>query len=385
MMAPATGDAAALRHSWAAVEKLGDHAAACFYALLFTLEPDLRARFPAAMSEQRHRFLAALGRIVSHVDDPPALAGFLGRLGRDHHWCDMEPEHYPMVGRALRETLARLLGPDWTPALAASWERLSDQVAGVMSEAARRGPGRWDAEIVAHERRSGDIAVITARVTGGLLWRAGQSVAVESHRRPGVWRHLSPANVPRDDGTVEFHVRAVPGGQLSPALVYQAQVGDVLRLAGPVGDRLTVPPRAGPDLLLLAGGTGLAPLKAIVDQLGQERDRRNVTLIAGTAYRYELYDLDALWRLARRHKTLTVLAALSADPALGEPHTVAEAAARSGSWHDRGIYVCGSPAMVAGTCQALTAQGYSPAQLHVEEYDATPYPPPQVVAAGWRR
>jgi NAD(P)H-flavin reductase len=185
---------------------------------------------------------------------------------------------------------------------------------------------------------------------------------------------------------VEFHVRAVPGGQLSPALVYQAQIGDVLRLSAPIGERLTVPPGPGPDLLLLAGGTGLAPLKAITEQLVRDRDQRQVTLVTGVAYRFELYDLDSLRELARQHAALSVLPALSEDPAMGKRTTVVEAALRNGSWHDRSIYVCGSPAMVAGTRQALLGEGYSPEQVHVEQYDGTMYAPLQNGAdsgGGW--
>lgn len=365
---------AALRASWAAVEKLGDHAAGYFYAALFTLDPGLRDQFPVAMGEHRGRLLATVGQLISQLDDRPALTALAARLGHEHRRFEVRPEHYPLFRQALLHTLARLLGENWTPELAGRWSTLYDQLADVMVEAAaqsaRQGPARWNAEIISHERRTGDIAVIVARVAGGeqrgYRWRAGQSIAVESHRRPRVWRYLSPANVPATESTVEFHVRAVPGGQLSPALVYQAQVGDVLHLSAPVGDRLTVPAGPGPDLLLLAGGTGLAPMRAIVDQLAQADDRRKVTLIAGTAYRHELYDLDALWALGRRHRPLTVLAALSADPALGDPHTVAEAAVRNGSWHDRQIYVCGSPAMVAGTRALLTGRGYPPDTFHIE-------------------
>lgn len=371
----------ALRKSWAEMERLGDHAAAYFYATLFTLDPGLRELFPAAMGAQRGRLLAALGHIVSHVDDGPTLTAFVQQLGRDHRRFDVRPEHYPVVGQALLYTLAQGLGPAWTPELAQQWTRAYELVSQIMIDAAAKAaqhePPRWDAEIVGHERRTGDIAVITARIAGQLSWRAGQSLAVESHLRPRVWRYLSPANLPRGDNTVEFHVRAVPGGQLSPALVYQARVGDVLHLSSPIGQGLTLPSGPGPDLLLLAGGTGLAPLKAIIEQLVREGDERKVTLILGTAFRYELYDLDALRGLASQHRRLTVLCALSSDPTLGEPHTVVEAALRSGSWHDCLIYICGSTGMVDATRRALLSHGYAPEQLRVEQYDGTTYAPLQ--------
>ncbi|MBN3586123.1 flavohemoprotein, partial [Algoriphagus aestuarii] len=91
---------------------------------------------------------------------------FLAQLGRDHRRFDVRPEHYPIVGQALLHTLAQGLGPAWTPELAAKWSAAYDLVSRLMIEAANesaaREPARWDAEIVAHERRAGDIAVITA-------------------------------------------------------------------------------------------------------------------------------------------------------------------------------------------------------------------------------
>jgi NAD(P)H-flavin reductase/hemoglobin-like flavoprotein len=375
-------DAAALRRSWSAVDQLGDRAAAYFYAVLFTLDPRLRDLFPITMSGQRERLLAALGHIVSHVDDKPRLETFLRQLGRDHWRFEVRPEHYPLFKQALLHTLAKALQEAWTPELAADWAEAYEIVSSAMIEAASTGgyePAGWNAEIIAHERRCPDIAVITVRVEGDCPYQAGQSLAVESHLRPRVWRHLSPANAPRSDGTMEFHVRAVPGGQLSPALVYQAQVGDILRLSPPIGQRLTVPPGPGPNLLLLAGGTGLAPLKAVVDQLVRDHDDRRVTMIVGVAFRHELYDVDDLTRLAYRHHGLNLLAALSSDPSLGAPLTVAEAALRNGPWNDRQTLICGSPAMVSGTWHALVQHGYPPQTLRIEQYDGTTYPPLQAL------
>jgi NAD(P)H-flavin reductase len=227
---------------------------------------------------------------------------------------------------------------------------------------------------VAHEQRSADVAVLTVRPDHELRYRAGQSIAVESHLRPRVWRYLSPANARRPDGTIEFHVRAVPGGQFSPALVYQARQGDVLRLGAPIGTRLTVSPDSREDLLLLAGGTGVAPMKAIVEELASNLEDRRVTLVVGAATSWELYDLQALKQLAEDLRWLHVVTAVSDDP-LQPRATVVEAALGMGSWYDRQVYVCGSPAMVSGTCQTLAEQGYLPSAVRVEQFDDKTYAP----------
>jgi NAD(P)H-flavin reductase/hemoglobin-like flavoprotein len=372
-------DVAALKASWAQVATLGDQAAAYFYATLFCLEPGLRGLFATSMGGQRDRLLSALGHIVSHVDDTDRLIAFVEQLGRDHRRFEVRPEHYPIVGQALLHTLAHGLGPHWTDQLAADWTEAYTIVSGVMLKSAEAAEGTmppwWDAEVIAHERRAADIAVLTVRPTHELRYRAGQSVAVESHVRPRVWRYLSPANAPRPDGTIDFHVRTVPGGQLSPALVYQCRIGDMLRLGAPIGTRLTVPPGPGPDLLLLAGGTGVAPFKAVVEELASGEHDRKVSLLVGAATRWELYDLPALTQLAENLPWLQVAPVLSDDPLAEQSATVVDAALKGGPWYDRQIYVCGSPAMVSGTCESLLDAGYPPTSIRVEQFDDHSYAP----------
>ncbi|MER7278769.1 globin domain-containing protein [Dactylosporangium sp. NPDC000244] len=372
-------DTAALKASWAQVVPLGDQAAAYFYATLFSIDPGLRNMFPASMGGQRDRLLSALGHIVSNVDDSETLVAFVQQLGRDHRRFEVQPQHYPVVGQALLHTLAHGLGPAWNDQLAADWAEAYGIVSKAMIDAAAAvdpfEPAWWNAEIVAHERRTGDIAVITVRPQGEVRYRAGQSLAVESHLRPKVWRYLTPANAPRRDGTIDFHVRAVAAGQLSPALVYQSRVGDVLRLGSPIGNRLTVASGPGPDLLLLAGGTGVAPMKAIIEQLAAGLEDRKVTLVVGVPNQWDLHDQAELDQLANDLRWVQVITALSDDIIGGQPMTVVEAALRHGSWHDRKIYVCGSPAMVAGTCQTLRDEGYASTNIHVEQFDDKTYAP----------
>jgi NAD(P)H-flavin reductase/hemoglobin-like flavoprotein len=373
-------DVAALKASWTQVSALGDQAAAYFYATLFSLDPRLRGLFATSMGGQRDRLLAALGHIVSHVDETDRLVPFVEQLGRDHRRFEVRAQDYPTVGQALLFTLAYGLGPDWTEQLAADWTEAYTVVSGVMMEAAgaaerKSTPPWWDAEVIAHERRSADIAVLTVRPTQELRYRAGQSLAVESHLRPKVWRYLSPANAPRSDGTIEFHVRAVPGGQLSPAMVYQCRTGDVLRLGAPIGSRLTLSPGSGPDLLLLAGGTGVAPLRALVEELAGGLHERKVMLVLGAATRWELYDQAAITQLAEDLRWLQVMGVVSDDPTVERNSTVVEAALQSGPWYDRLVYVCGSPAMVAGTCQSMLEAGYSAANIRVEQFDDKTYAP----------
>jgi NAD(P)H-flavin reductase/hemoglobin-like flavoprotein len=376
-------DTARLKASWAAVAPHAQRAAAHFYAALFTLDDSLRGMFPPDMVGQRDKLLAALGHIVSHVDDEATLVPFLRQLGGDHRRFSVRPEHYPLVGKALLYTLSVGLGDQWTPDLADEWAAAFEAVTGAMIDAAAEldaaaVPPWWNAEVVSHELvGAGDVAVITVATHGTYDYQPGQSTAVETHLRPRVWRYFSPANAPRRDGTVDFHVRAVAGGAVSTALAFQARVGDVLRLSAPIGDRLVIPPGPGPDLLLLAGGTGWAPLKAGVERLLADLDDRKITIVVGGAFRHDLYDWETLTSLADRFRQITVVAALTHDP-WSPTETVVDAALRDGrSWVDHDIYVCGSPGMVSGTCSALLDEGYPLNRIHVERYNGTAYAPLQ--------
>jgi NAD(P)H-flavin reductase/hemoglobin-like flavoprotein len=357
-------DVAALRASWARVRERGDEPAELFYAMLFTMAPQLRVMFPVAMTAQRDRLLAALGHIVSHVDDGDVLLSYVEQLGRDHRRFAVADHHYPVVGKALLATLRRVLGPDWTPRLAADWAAAYQLVADTMMDAAARAattsPPWWDATVTAVQRRSAEVTVLTVRPRLSYPFHPGQSVAVEYPRRPRLWRYFSPANAPRADGTIELHVRAIRGGQVSPALAYRCEPGEALRLGAPVGAALCRYRWSPRDLLLIAGGTGLAPLRSIVESLVGAGDRRDVTLVVGADTAAGLYDLPALGALRAALPTLRVLLAVAdGSPGPGQPGTAVEAALRQGDWSGRAIYVCGSPAMVAGTRSALGCAGYS--------------------------
>jgi NAD(P)H-flavin reductase len=277
--------------------------------------------------------------------------------------------HYPLVGRALLSTLQRVLGPLWTPSLAADWAAAYQLVADVMIDAAATAattsPPWWDATVTAVQRRCAQVTVLTAVPSWPYPFQPGQSIAVEYARRPRLWRYYSPANAPRSDGSIELHVRAVRAGQVSPALAYRCQPGDTLRLGAPVGTALCGYRSRRRDLLLIAGGTGLAPLRSIVEDLAGTGDRRGVALVVGAETEADLYDLPALRGLCTALPSLGVALAVSGGhPGRAQLGTAVqsgpavEVALREHDWSERDIYVCGSPGMVAGTTAALQRAGY---------------------------
>jgi NAD(P)H-flavin reductase/hemoglobin-like flavoprotein len=399
-------DIGRLKESWRLVAGYGDQVPLRFYSRLFVAHPEVRDMFPLSMATQRDRFVTALGQTVSQVDDLEALTPYIQRLARDHRKFGIAPAHFGPVGEALLATLADFLGEGWTQQLADDWTTAYQLIASVMIDAAETAalstPPWWDAEIVAHEHRTFDIAVITVRLDPTYGFAAGQSVPIETELRPRVWRHYSPANAPRADNTLELHVRRVPGGQVSSALVDSLQVGDHLRVGAPMGDRLTLDGMAGAgggvhggagsgrNLLLVSSGTGLAPLKALIDHVANAAEANGagggghgtpgwaaggappqVTLVMGARTTRELYDLPAMEELAGRYPWLTLVPAV-ADPedplnihAQGEP---VEVALEKGGWTDHDIFVCGSDEMVAGTLNRLHQTGCAVDRLRWEGF-----------------
>lgn len=377
-------DAHSLKQSFAEVGGNGDQVPLYFYSYLFLTHPEVRELFPLSMARQRDKLVTALGRIVSNVDRLDELVPMLRHLGADHRKFAVIADHYPAVGEALLATLAHFLGDRWTPQLATEWEAAYGIIAKVMIEAAEEAaltaPPWWEAEVVAHERRGFDIAVFQVRPNYRLDFEPGQSVGVETDLAPKLWRYLSPANAPRPDGTLEFHVRVVDGGAVSTALVHHLQVGDVVRLGSPVGTALRLA-AADPqrDLLLLAGGTGLAPLRSITEHALTHPDGnpgRRIHLVVGARRASELYDLAALTSLAQAAPRLTVTPTVSHDLFYpGEKGNAVDVALRTGRWQEHEVFVCGSAGMISGTMERLTQAGVPADRIHVEDFDADAYAP----------
>ncbi len=376
------GDAAlnpaAVKESFAHIEPHAEKAMAYFYGRLFATSPETRALFPMAMDRQRDRFFRSLSRIVWSLDCPEQLTAYLRELGRDHRRFGVASRHYPGFMDALLATLREFGGPAWSGEAAAAWEAVLAMVSRVMTEAAgedaRRAPSWWLAEVVGHQRRAADLAVLTVRPDQPLDYRPGQYVTVQSARWPREWRPYSIANAPRQDGTLTMHVRAVPGGLVSPALVHHTAPGDTL-LLGPAKGEMTVPRACPRDLLCIAGGTGLAPVKAIIEQAAAAGGPA-ITLLFGARTAEGLYDLRDLELLAASCLSFTLVTVVSGEPGFGGLcGSLPEIVPQRPEWQDREVYICGPASMVCQTQHVLTRLGVPAQRLHYDEPDPICQPP----------
>jgi NAD(P)H-flavin reductase/hemoglobin-like flavoprotein len=364
---------ASVQDTFAIVRAAGDEAAAYFYGWLFAGHPELRALFPTAMNEQRDRLFRALGRIVRSLSTPEELAAYLTQLGRDHRKYSVEPEMYDAVGDALMATLRAYAGPTFTVAAQEAWAQAYKAASSLMIESANKdslgAPPFWTAEVVGNEQRRPGISILTVASYLPLPYEPGQHLTMQTPRWPKVWRPYSIACRPREDGLMTFHVKAVPGGWVSNALVYHTEPGTELVL-GPALGTMTLRQAGGRDLLCVAGGTGLSPIKAIIEQAIRESTEcpRQIHLFYGARTREDLYDLPELWHLADAYQGLQLTPVTSDDPAFdGMQGNVGRVAARYMPHRECEAYIAGPPAMVRETLSVLAKSGLPQERMHYDD------------------
>lgn len=236
------------------------------------------------------------------------------------------------------------------------------------------GMDSWTATVVEHHRLRRDVAVI--RLIGEFVpFTAGQSVEVQVPQFPSQRRRFSPALPPSLDGKLEFHVRTVPGGWCSGAIVADTTPGDTWVMRAPQGIFRIDP--AGDDIVMIAGGTGLAPMRAQLLHLARYDKPPKTTLFVGGSCPRDLYAADMLTLMAADFPWLTVIPVVEDpdDPDWADEWyertrvpvgfraqqllhgTLADIVATYGAFSRHQILVCGSAAMVQATMQELIDAG----------------------------
>jgi CDP-4-dehydro-6-deoxyglucose reductase len=192
-------------------------------------------------------------------------------------------------------------------------------------------------------------------------WQAGQYVDVmlPGERR----RSFSLANPPHDAAFLELHVRHAPGGAFSGQVFGSMEPGALLRIEGPLG-QFTCRPGDRP-LLFVGGGTGYAPLKAMLREAMAREPGRPVTLFRGARDAADLYDEAWLRALAAHH------AIFRYEPVVGE--FVHQALLRASlPFADFDVYAAGPPAMIDAVRATLPQAGADPARIFFDSFDRAP-------------
>jgi len=172
------------------------------------------------------------------------------------------------------------------------------------------------------------------------------------------------------DGEVSFLIRNVPGGLMSSFLTGLAKAGDSMTLAGPLGSFYLRDIRR--PLLLLAGGTGLAPFTAMLEKIAEEGSEHPLHLIYGVTNDFDLVELDRLQGFAERIPNFSFSACV-ANPESQHPlkgYVTQHIEPRHLNEGDVDVYLCGPPPMVEAVSQYIREQGITPANFYYEKFAA---------------
>lgn len=221
----------------------------------------------------------------------------------------------------------------------------------------------------------GDVAVFTAALPKAPPFRFYAGQYMEILLKDGS-RSYSVASAPSQNGMLEFHVRLHEGGLFSPKLFDGSlKSGDIIRLRGPLGT-FYLNEESQKPLLLLATGTGLAPVKSILARLADTGSERQVYFYYGCRTRTDLYDSEAVAGLVARLPNARYTPSLSRaenDPEwLGaRGYITAHARADLPDLSGFEAYACGSPAMVADAKTTLCGQnGLPECAFHADAFTA---------------
>ncbi|MBU0587178.1 MAG: 2Fe-2S iron-sulfur cluster binding domain-containing protein [Gammaproteobacteria bacterium] len=205
-----------------------------------------------------------------------------------------------------------------------------------------------------------DVTVLQLRFGAGVRAKflAGQYLQVLLP--DGQRRAFSMANAPHESDCVQLHIRHVPGGRFSMDMLPSLKVGDPLQLELPHGDFWLREVGERP-LIMVAGGTGFAPIKSIIDHLVRRKIERPLSLYWGSRQPEGLYAPEVI------AKWLQMLPGMRYEPVVSDPDLNATWSGRTGLVHEAvladyldlskyDIYACGAPAMVAALRRACIEQ-----------------------------
>jgi CDP-4-dehydro-6-deoxyglucose reductase/ferredoxin-NAD(P)+ reductase (naphthalene dioxygenase ferredoxin-specific) len=209
---------------------------------------------------------------------------------------------------------------------------------------------RLTTRVVGHAAATRDITrlVLAVEAGGPFSFSAGQYAMVSIAGLPA--RAYSMANTP-DQDRLEFHIRHLPGGVVSRYIAEQLAVGDTVMVEGPQGSAHLRRDHRGP-VLAIAGGSGLAPIRSIVDTLLAADPARSVRLWHGVRSAADAYDQDWVARIGGR---------IISDRPVDQALDLGDAAGAK-------AYVAGPPPMVDAVTKRLVRGGVALGDIHADAF-----------------
>lgn len=217
------------------------------------------------------------------------------------------------------------------------------------------------AKVLDVTRPSADVAVVKLQLPAntGFAFQAGQYMDVLL--KDGARRSYSMANAPTDDGVIEWHIRRMPEGRFSTHAYDKLKAGAMLRVEGPFGS-FTLQDGDAP-VVLLASGTGYAPIAALLKTHGAELARRKAVLYWGGRTWSDLYAVETVADWEAQFPGVRLIPVLSEPDAAwqgrrGFVHTAVLADWPNLAGHE--VYACGNPLMIDAARACFVAEAGLP-------------------------
>ncbi len=224
-------------------------------------------------------------------------------------------------------------------------------------------------EIVELDQATHDIRIVRLKTLAGgpYNFSAGQYAAITFTGLPP--RDYSMANTP-DADILEFHIRLVPGGAVTPFVQNELKIGDKVHIQGPYGTAYFRENHTGP-IIAVAGGSGLAPIKSILESAFVSGARQPITFYFGVRDERDLYMTDAFTAIAESHENFSFIPVLSEPAGATDRRTGFLADAIAEDFQDLDgfkAYLAGPPIMVETTVKKLKELGIQRSDCHADAF-----------------
>jgi len=239
-------------------------------------------------------------------------------------------------------------------------------------------PRAWRAKVAAMAKAADDVMIVHLAVEGDepLSYYAGQYIDIVLP--DGARRSFSFASAPGDGRTIGLQIRRIPGGRYTTHVFESMKVGDTVDFEGPLGSFFLR--ESDKPILFVAGATGFAPVKSMVEHAFATGMKREMLLYWGTRTLGDMYARELCERWAREHANFSFVPVLS-DPRPDDAWT-----GRTGLVHEailadypslagHQVYACGSTAMVEAAHPAFRSHGMDPNDCFSDAFRLAPHRP----------
>lgn len=228
-------------------------------------------------------------------------------------------------------------------------------------------PASWTATVVQVESLTADVRLWRLRAAVPMAWKPGQYVTVQipvNAQSPATTRDYSIACVDAGRGAFELVANLVPNGRGTPYL-FALQPGDTITCTGPKG-HFVIDDRGLRDYLFVATGTGIVPLRAMIQHLLQQQTPRTITLYWGLRTPADCYwrnELQAWQSECQNFSAIVTLSQPTQDWRGAQGYVTEHIARDIATVAGLEAYVCGNAAMIADVKAALKTKGLCPVKM----------------------